>query len=229
VVFTNPLCFPAFAIVDPETTYSLSAAQLANGVVDAFVHVLEQYLTFPVGAVLTDRLAEAVLLTLLEQGPRALAFPSDYEARANLAWASSLALGGLLGAGVPQDWTTHHLGHELTALFGSEHARTLAAVLPAVLSLRRGPKAQKLLQYGARVFGIDDGSDEQRIERTIARTREFFETLGVPTTLSSYGLDTAVVPRVIANLKAGRRVRLGERLDISLDEAAKILELAVKV
>jgi NADP-dependent alcohol dehydrogenase len=184
-------------------------------------------LTFPAGGLLTDRLAEATLLTLLEVGPRALAEPRDYETRANLAWASTFALGGLLGAGVPQDWTTHHLGHELTALFDIDHARTLAAVLPAVLAARREQKGEKLLSYATRVLGIADGTPGERVERAIDGTRAFFESLGVPTRLSAYGVTNADIPRVIANLKASRRVRLGERLNVTLDDAAKILELAL--
>jgi NADP-dependent alcohol dehydrogenase len=227
VVFTNPLCFPVFAVIDPEATLTLSREQTVNGVVDSFVHVLEQYLTYPSAAALTDRLSEAVLLTLLEQGRLVLDAPNDYDVRANLAWAASLALGGLLGAGVPQDWTTHHIGHELTALFGIDHARTLAVVLPAVLRGRRAQKAEKLAQYAARVFGIEAGSADERSERAIEQTVAFFEALGVPTKLSSYGLGAEALPKVIANLKAARRVRLGERLDITLDEAQKFLELAL--
>jgi NADP-dependent alcohol dehydrogenase len=227
LVFTNPLCFPRFAVIDPETTFSLTREQTANGIVDSFVHVAEQYLTYPADALVTDRLAEAVLLALIEAGPRALAEPEDYAVRANLAWASTLALQGLLGAGVPQDWTTHHLGHELTALFGIDHARTLAAVLPAVLSARREHKAEKLLEYGARVLGIHDGAPEERITHAIDGTRIFFESLGVPTKLSAHGVTSADLPRVIANLKASRRVRMGERLNVTLEDAAKILELAL--
>jgi NADP-dependent alcohol dehydrogenase len=227
VVFVNALCFPRFAVLDPETTYSLSPRQVSNGVVDAFVHVLEQYLTFPAGGVLSDRLAEAVLLTLLEQGPLALSRPNDYAVRANVTWAASLALSGLIGLGVPQDWTTHHIGHELTALFGIDHARSLAALLPSVLHVRRQQKAEKLVQYGARVLGIVDGSPESRSERAIVKTAAFFESLDVPTQLAAYDLGSDPIPKVIANLKASRRVRMGEKLDVTLDDAAKILELAL--
>ena len=227
VVFTNALCFPLFAVIDPETTYSLPPTQLANGVVDAFVHVAEQYLTYPAGAALTDRLSESVLATLVEQGSRALAQPNDYQARANLAWASSLALGGLLGTGVPQDWTTHHVGHELTALFGIEHARTLAAVLPAVLRYRRAQKQEKLVQYGARVFGATEGSAEERAERAISKTEDFFQALGVPVRLAPYDIRAEDIPRVIASLKANRRIRLGERLDLTLDDVTQLLTLAL--
>jgi NADP-dependent alcohol dehydrogenase len=227
IVFTNAMCFPRFSVLDPETTFSLPPRQVANWVVDAYVHVLEQYLTYPVGAVLVDRLAEAVLSSLIEQGPLGLSAPNDYGVRSNLTWAASLALNGLLGAGVPQDWTTHHLGHELTALFGMDHARTLAVVLPAVLAVRRRPKAEKLLQYGARVFGITQGSEDARIDAAIARTTEFFASLGVPSKLSAYEIGREQLPRVIANLRASRRLRMGERLDVTLDDAAKILELTV--
>ncbi len=227
VVFTNALCFPRFSVLDPETTFSLPLRQVSNWIVDAYVHVLEQYLTYPVGAVLSDRLAEALLSTLLEQGPLALRAPHDYGVRANLTWAASLALNGLIGAGVPQDWTTHHVGHELTALFGIDHARTLALVLPAVLTHRRAQKSAKLVQYGARVLGNTEGTEEARIERSIARTAEFFESLGVPTKLAAYELGRDAVPKIVANLKASRRLRMGERLDVTLDDTAKILELAL--
>jgi NADP-dependent alcohol dehydrogenase len=227
LVFINPLCFPRFAVLDPETTLSLPPRQIANGVVDAYVHVMEQYLTYPSGSTVADRLAEGLLLTLRELGPVALARPDDYDVRANLMWCSTLALNGLIGAGVPQDWTTHHIGHELTALFGIDHARTLAVVLPAVLTARREQKAEKLLQYGARVLGIDAGSNEERIERTIAETAAFFERMTLPTKLSAYQVDAAAIPQIIANLKASRRLRMGERLDITLEHAAKMLELAL--
>jgi NADP-dependent alcohol dehydrogenase len=227
LVFVSPLCFPRFAVLDPEATYSLPPRQVSNGITDAFIHVLEQYLTFPVGGILSDRLAEALLVTLKEQGPLALREPTNYEAKANLMWAASLALNGLIGQGVPQDWTTHHIGHELTALFGIDHARSLAVVLPALLEARRQQKAAKILQFGARVFGITDASDAEAIDATIAQTAAFFESLGVPTRLSAYGIGEEVIVQVIEKLKANRRLRMGERLDITPDAVWKILSLAL--
>ncbi|HEY5376705.1 MAG TPA: iron-containing alcohol dehydrogenase [Polyangiaceae bacterium] len=221
LVFVSPLCFPRFAVLDPELTFTLPERQVANGIADAFVHVLEQYLTYPAGGVLSDRLAEAILLTLKEQGPLALSDPKNYEVRANLMWAANLALNGLIAQGVPQDWTTHHIGHELTALFGIDHARSLAVVLPALLEARRQQKSEKLLQFGWRVFGVDS------IDETIAKTIAFFETLGIPTRLSAYGVGEEAVPQVVAKLKANRRLRMGERLDITPDEAGKILARAL--
>jgi NADP-dependent alcohol dehydrogenase len=185
------------------------------------VHVLEQYLTYPAGGILSDRLAEALLLTLKEQGPLALSDPKNYEVRANLMWSANLALNGLIAQGVPQDWTTHHIGHELTALFGVDHARSLAVVLPAVLEARSSQKGEKLLQYGSRVFGVS--SSEEAIAKTVA----FFESLGVPTKLSAYGLGEEVIPQVVAKLKLDRRLRMGERLDITPDEAGRILSRAL--
>src|SRR6478609_8424073 len=227
LVFISPLCFPRFAVLDPETTFSLPPRQVSNGIADAFVHVVEQYLTYPAGGALPDRLAEGVLLTLIEQGPLALSDPQNYEVRANLMWAASLALNGLIGQGVPQDWTTHHIGHELTALYALDHARSLAVVLPAVLEARRQQKAEKLLQYGARVFGISGSDSAEAIDTTIAQTAGFFESLGIPTRLSAYGIGEEAIPQIVAKLKANRRLRMGERLDITPDAAGKILTLAL--
>ena len=185
------------------------------------MHVREQYLTYPAGGVLSDRLAEALLLTLTEQGPLAISDPTNYEVRANLMWAANLALNGLIGQGVPQDWTTHHIGHELTALFGIDHARSLAVVLPAVLTARTRQKSEKLTQYGQRVFGVHTG------EQAIAKTSAFFESLGIATRLSAYGIGADAIPELVAKLKASRRLRMGERLDITPDEAGKILAYAL--
>ncbi|MFA7061140.1 MAG: iron-containing alcohol dehydrogenase, partial [Pedobacter sp.] len=121
--FSNPLIFPIFSVLDPATTFSLPAGQTGNGVVDTFVHILEQYLTYPAGGKIQDRFAEGLLLTLIEEGPKALAEPDNYDVRSNLMWCASLGLNGLIGAGVPQDWATHMVGHELTALYGLDHAK----------------------------------------------------------------------------------------------------------
>ncbi len=151
--------------------------------VDAFVHTLEQYVTYPVDGKIRDRFAEGILLTLIEDGPKALQEPENYNVRANIMWAATQALNGLIGAGVPQDWATHMLGHELTAMHGSDHAQTLAIVLPALWNEKRDAKREKLLQYAERVWNITEGSDDQRIDAAIAATRQFFEQMGVPTRL----------------------------------------------
>jgi NADP-dependent alcohol dehydrogenase len=131
---------PQFAILDPVYTYTLPPRQVANGVVDAFVHTVEQYVTYPVDGKIQDRFAEGILLTLIEDGPKALQEPENYNVRANIMWAATQALNGLIGAGVPQDWATHMLGHELTAMHGLDHAQTLAIVLPALWNEKRDTK-----------------------------------------------------------------------------------------
>ncbi len=224
IPFASRHCFPVFAILDPTRTMSVPARQVGNGVVGAFVHVIEQYLTYPVNAHVQDRFAEGLLLTLVELGPLALSEPENYEVRANLMWAASLALNGLIGAGVPQDWSTHMIGHELTAVHGLDHAQTLAVVLPAMLSVRRQEKSQKLLQYAERVWDLRGGSREQRIEQAIALTRDFFEQMGVATRLSSYGIDAGGIPKLLEQLERHGMVALGERREITLPISAKVLE-----
>lgn len=228
LAFSSAHTYPVFSVLDPAKTDTLPPRQLANGVVDAFVHTVEQYLTYPVEARVQDRFAEGILHTLIEVGPRLLAAPEPvYEDRANLMWAATLALNGLIGAGVPQDWATHMIGHELTALHGIDHARTLAIVLPALLHERRGPKRAKLLQYAERVWGLREGDEEARIDAAIARTCGFFESLGVPTRLGAYGLDAGQVGPLVAQLQAHGMVQLGEQREITPEVSRRILEAAL--
>lgn len=218
---------PRFSVLDPETTFSLPPRQTANGVVDSFMHVLEQYLTYPVGAKVQDRFAEGLLLTIMEDGPVALAEPTNYQARANLMWAATMALNDLIACGVPGDWATHRIGHELTGLYGLDHAATLAIVLPSLLTVKRTQKRDKLLQYAERVFGITTGDEEARIDAAIARTRAFFEAMGVRTRLADYGLDATAIPAVTEKLRQHWPVPLGEHRDVTPEAAAEILTLAL--
>ena len=225
--FRSPLLYPQFSVLDPGKTFTLPATQVANGLVDAFVHTTEQYLTYPVQARVQDRFAEGLLQTLVEIAPQAVASPDDYDTRANLMWTATLALNGLIGAGVPQDWATHMIGHELTALYDIDHARTLALVLPALLEVQREQKRGKLLQYGERVWNITEGSDDERIAAAIARTRTFFEGLGIPTRLSAYALGQEAVEAVLKQLAAHGMTALGEHRDIDLARSRRILEAAL--
>ena len=227
LAFQSQHVFPQFSVLDPTKTFTLPTKQIANGIADAFVHTVEQYLTYPVKALAQDRFAEGLLQTLIEIAPAALAEPADYDARANLMWTATLALNGLIGAGVPQDWATHMIGHELTALYDIDHARTLAIVLPSLLNVQRATKHAKLLQYADRVWHITSGSEEQRIDEAIEKTRAFFEGLGIKTRLSGYDLGPAAVDAVIDQLKAHGMTALGEHKDISLDVSRTILEAAL--
>lgn len=225
--FSSPLVFPRFSVLDPETTFSLPMRQVSNGIVDAFTHTVEQYLTYPVNAPLQDRMAESILQTLIEEGPKTLANPRDYDARANVMWCATMALNGLIGMGVPQDWATHFIAHELTALHGLDHARTLAVVLPSLLAFKRDTKREKLLQYAERVWGINSGKTEDRIAAVIARTRDFFEAVGVPTHLSAYGVGLNAIPVIVERLESRGSVALGERRDIGPTVVREILTLSV--
>ena len=225
--FRSPLLYPQFSVLDPSKTFTLPSTQVANGLVDAFVHTTEQYLTYPAQAMVQDRFAEGLLQTLVEIAPQAVAAPDDYATRANLMWTATLALNGLIGAGVPQDWATHMIGHELTALYDIDHARTLALVLPALLDVQREQKREKLLQYGERVWNITSGSDDERITAAIASTRAFFEGLGIPTRLSAYQLGQEAVEAVLKQLAAHGMTSLGEHRDIDLARSRRILEAAL--
>ena len=226
--FHSNFVYPLFSVLDPTKTYTLPPKQLANGVVDAFVHTVEQYLTYPVNAPVQDRFAEGILQTLVEIGPRLLtATEPDYDDRASLMWSATLALNGLIGAGVPQDWATHMVGHELTALHNIDHARTLAVVLPAMLQERRVEKHAKLLQYGERVWGIRTGSDDERITATIEHTRDFFERMGIPTRLSAYGLGPGDIDVMINQLTEHGMTQLGEHGNVTPEVSRRVLEAAL--
>jgi len=221
--YSDPLTYPSFAILDPEVTYSLPKHQLANGVVDAFIHVMEQYLTYPVGARVQDRYAEGLLQTLIEIGETVVNAPKDYEARASFMWAANQALNGLIGQGVPQDWSTHLIGHELTAVYGLDHAVSLAAVLPHNLQVNRAAKQGKLLQYAARVWGITEGDEAARIDAAIAKTVAFFESVGLKTSLKALEIEASAVDKITSRLEAQGLTALGEHQTITPAVVREIL------
>ncbi|MBF0253164.1 MAG: iron-containing alcohol dehydrogenase [Candidatus Omnitrophica bacterium] len=225
--FIHPLVYPVFSVLDPETTYSLPPKQISNGIADAFVHITEQYLTYPVDAKVQDRFAEGLLLTLIEEGPKALKDPMNYDVRANIMWCATLALNGLIGAGVPQDWATHMIGHEITALHGVDHGRTLAVVMPAMLKILKEDKKEKLLQYAQRVWGITEKNDNKKIDEAIEKTINFFNSIGIPTKLSDYGITQGSIPVLIDKLKEHGMVSLGEKKKVDPELARKILELSL--
>lgn len=225
--FMNERLYPQFSILDPVKTYTLPPKQVANGVVDAFVHVIEQYLTYPDQAPVQDRFAEGLLQTLIEIGPKTLADPQDYQTRASLMWTATLALNGLIGAGVPQDWATHMLGHELTALYNLDHAQTLAIILPEMLRQRKTTKLDKLVQYAERVWNINQGSDDEKAEAAIEHTREFFESLGIKTRLGDYRLGSAHIEAIIHNLQRNNMTALGEHGDVTPAVCRQILKASL--
>lgn len=226
LAFGHPSVQPIFAVLDPEYTFTLPLKQISNGTVDAFVHVIEQYLTFPVNSPIQDGFAESILKTLIQEGPKALENPKDYDTRANVMWAATMALNGLIGQGVPQDWATHMIGHELTALFGLDHAQTLAIVLPSLMRKQKQQKFQKLLQLGREVFKLEHESEEVLVDKTIAATQAFFEQMQVKTRISDYGLEKSAIDDIMAKLEENGRFKLGEHGDITLDVSKEILQMA---
>ncbi|MFV0365544.1 MAG: iron-containing alcohol dehydrogenase [Mangrovibacterium sp.] len=220
--FMSPLVYPQFSVLDPTCIATLPDNQVANGVIDSFVHTIEQYLTYPVNAPLQDRYAESILKTLLEEGPKVLANKNDYDAAANYMWCATNALNHWIAVGVPQDWSTHQIGHELTALHGIDHAKTLAIVLPGVMNYKRKDKAEKIVQYGERVFGITTGSKEDRIDATIQATIAFFNQMGVSCCLSDYQVGEESILEIERRFKE-RNKQDGEHRDINWEATGTIL------
>ena len=222
MAFGSPKVMPQFSILDPECVFTLPTKQVENGVVDAFIHVIEQYLTFNVNSPIQDRFAESILTTLIEEGPKVLADRKDYDAAANFMWSATMALNGLIGSGVPQDWATHMIGHELTAFHGIDHGRTLAIILPGIMHVKRLGKKDKILQYGERIWGINSGTDDEKIDVAIEKTIKFFESLNVPTTLSEYNVPVETIAKIKDRFEE-RGQKLGENADIDFNEVEKIL------
>lgn len=229
LAFSSPLVRPVFAVLDPAVTLSLSDRQVSNGVVDAFVHTMEQYLTYSVNGKVQDRFAESLLQTLIEEGPKALAAETkdDLSVRGNIMWAATMALNGLIGSGVPQDWATHMIGHELTGAYGIDHARTLSIVLPGVMKVRKEAKREKLLQYAERIWNINEGDENDRINSAIEKTEQFFQTMEVPTRLSHVDIDESAIDGLIEKLTEHGMVKLGERRAVTPEISREILTAAL--
>lgn len=218
--------FPKFSICDPTVIESLPKRQLQNGVVDAYTHVMEQYLTYPHEGFLQDRIAEGILQTLIEVGQKVVENPTDYALASNFMWSCTMALNGLIQKGVPSDWATHMIGHELTALYGIDHARTLAIIGPSLYHVMFDTKKEKLAQYGRRIFGLS-GSDEEVAKEAINKTVEFFHTMGMDTKLSQYVEDYSKTADFIVNRFDERGWKgLGEKQLITLDKVKSIVEMS---
>lgn len=223
LAFGSPLVMPKFSVLDPEVIFSLPDRQVANGIVDAFVHVIEQYLTYPVNSPIQDRFAESILTTLIEEGPKVLANRTDYDSAANFMWSATMALNGLIGVGVPQDWATHMIGHELTAFHGIDHGRTLCIVLPGIMKVFAEQKKEKIIQLGERVFKVQGDNDQQKIDNTIKAVVDFFESVGVSTRLPEYNVTAETIDRICDRFEK-RGYKVGENANIGPAEIRLILQ-----
>lgn len=221
--FGSPKVFPKFSVMDPEATYSLPQRQIANGIIDTYVHVMEQYLGYPENAMIQDRFAEGILKTLIELAPKLYqADKPAYDDRANFMWAATMGLNGLIACGVREDWATHHIGHELTAFHGLDHAVTLAIVLPGVLKGVKELRKVKLLQYGERVWGIDPKIPEAA-DLAIEHTETFFQSLGVKTRLSDHNIGMETIQRIMERFKNRGTQYMSFLQDVNLDNLEAIL------
>ena len=217
--------FPKFSICDPTVIASLPKRQLQNGVVDAFTHVMEQYLTYPHDAILQDKIAESILQTLVEIGPNVVENPTDYKLASNFMWCATMALNGLIQKGVPSDWATHMIGHELTALYEIDHARTLAVIAPSLYQVMFETKKDKLAQYGERIFNVTGNSVEEKAEEAIAKTIEFFHKMGMQTKLSKYTEDyKKSADFIVTRFETRGWKALGEKQNINLQRVKEIVE-----
>lgn len=224
--FGGSAMFPKFSICDPTVIASLPKRQLQNGVIDAYVHVLEQYLTYPHKGFLQDRIAESILQTLIEIGPDVVENPTDYALASNFMWSCTMALNGLIQKGVPSDWATHMIGHELTALYNIDHARTLAIIGPNLYRVLFETKKEKLAQYGKRVFQLA-GTDEEIARQAIEATVVFYHTMGMKTKISENASNIENTADFIVNRFEERGWKaLGERQNITLEKLREIVELS---
>lgn len=227
LVMGGPGLFPVFSVLDPQVVQSIPEKQIANGLADAFTHVMEQYLTYPTGAMLQDRFAESILQTLVEVAPKIMKNPADYNAAANFMWSCTMALNGLIQKGVPSDWATHMMGHELTALFGIDHARTLAIILPSHYTYNFENKKEKLAQYAERVWNVTEGTLDEKAKAGIEKTKTFFNSLGIKTALSEYTDDYKGTAEIIKKRFTERGWKnLGERQNVTPSDVEKIVTMA---
>jgi NADP-dependent alcohol dehydrogenase len=227
LVLGGSALFPKFSICDPTVIASLPKRQLQNGVVDAFTHVMEQYLTYPHDAILQDRIAESILQTLVEIGPSVVENPRDYKLASNFMWSATMALNGLIQKGVPSDWATHMIGHELTALYEIDHARTLAIIAPSLYKVLFETKKDKLAQYGERIFCVQGNSIEEKAEKAIEKTVEFFKTMGMESKISQFTQDYSETANFIVKRFEERKwLALGEKQNITLEKVREIVEMS---
>ena len=225
IPFVNQAARPAFAVLDPTTMLSLDRRQLENGVVDAFTHVLEQYLTLPVNAPVQFGFSETLLQVLIEWGP-VLVETRSREACENVMWAANQALNGLIGAGVPQDWSTHMIGHAITTLHGIDHARTLSMIMPSLFRYKLQPKTGMLARYGRRVWNLAEPDDRRAAERAIVCTEEFMARMGCPIRISDMPGLTIETDLLVEHLEKAGHTCLGEAQDIRPQDVRTILQMA---
>jgi NADP-dependent alcohol dehydrogenase len=221
--FKSEKVYPKFSVIDPQVTYSLPVRQTVNGIVDTFVHVMEQYCTYDINTPLQDEWALGLLRTLIKEGPKVLANPADYDARANIFWCATCGLNNWMSQGVVQDWSTHMVGHELTVEYGLDHGRSLAIILPRLLRHQKINKSQKLAKLAREVFCLDEGVDLKAADEAINLIEKFFNSIGMKTHLADYGIDAKEAAQKTRERLNARGAVFGERGQINSDAAYEII------
>lgn len=223
----GPGLFPQFSILDPNVIQSIPKNQLANGITDAFTHVMEQYMTYPTEAKLQDRFAESIMKTLVEIAPKMINDSFNYDIAANYMWCCTMALNGLIQKGVPTDWAIHGIGHELTAMYGIDHARTLAIIAPSHYRYNFDTKKEKLAQFGERIFDITNGSIDEKATEAIHKMEAFFHSLDIPTKLSEYTAEFNGTAEKISDRFIGRGwLGFGEHKAVKPEDVMKIVKMS---
>lgn len=223
VSFASTAVYPQFSVLEPELTYTLPKKQLANGLSDAYIHVMENYLAYPVDAKVQDRMMEGLLLTLIEESAAYVNEDEEnYASNANVMWSATNALNGYTAPGVPTDWSVHKLGHEITVLNGTDHARTLTPILIATMKIRKQQKWDKLLQYAERVWELVDGSEEERVDAAIEKTTEFFQSIEMPVTLGEINVKESDIAYLVSQLEKHEQINISERGDQTAEISREI-------
>lgn len=213
---------PKFALLDPELTFTLPPFQTASGIADMMAHIMERYFTPTEGVELTDRVSEGILRAIIEEAPKVMADPENYDARANIMWSGTLAHNGICGCGRLEDWTSHAMEHEISALYGVTHGAGLAVVFPAWMTYMAERKPAKIAQFGRRVFGIENSDDHAAAAEGISALRSFFSSIGLPVTFGELGIDSPDIPELVRKLHENKGAEIGGYLRLTASDTSEI-------
>lgn len=225
---TKAILRPKFAIMNPELTMTLPPYQTAAGIVDMMVHTMERYFSPPQSCEATDRLCEAVLISCINEGPKVIANPNNYEARANIMWLGTMAHNGICGVGRVEDWASHHMEHEISAIYGVTHGAGLSVMVPAWMTFVMKKDVTKIAQFARRVFGVEGNNDEVVATEGINRLKAFWKSIGMPVTMKELGIDNPDIDALVAKLHVNKGDKIGGYVSLSMEDCRNIYEIASK-
>lgn len=219
---------PKFACLNPELTFTLPPYQTASGIADMMVHIMERYFSPTEEVEVTDRLAEGLLKAIIAEAPKVMATPDDYDARANIMWSGTLAHNGICGCGRREDWASHFMEHELSAVYGVTHGAGLAVIVPAWMSFVAGQKPAKVAQFGRRVFDVQASDDVEAAREAVSSLRGFFRSIGLPVTMKELGIDAPDINLLVRKLHENKGPVVGAYIPLGPAETEAIYRLAVQ-